>query len=102
MGLASAAFLLLGPPAGAEQLELTFPVAKDSSLFAVQKTLVEAWTIISETFVDPTYSSLDWERELSQGLNTVAAAADPRAASAQIASMVGKLGDPYTRWVPPQ
>lgn len=99
--MAAAAALLLGPPADAEQL-LTFPVAQKPELFQVQKTLVEAWTLLSEAYVDPSYNHVDWQQELSKALNTVAASESPKEASNEIASMVGKLGDPFTRWVPPE
>jgi len=101
LGMAAAAALLLGPPADAEQL-LTFPVAQKPELFQVQKTLVEAWTLLSEAYVDPSYNHVDWQQELSKALNTVAASESPKEASNEIASMVGKLGDPFTRWVPPE
>jgi C-terminal peptidase prc len=98
---AAAAVLLVAPlPAAAAARTVTFPVAERPELFAVQKTLVEAWTIISQSFVDPTFNHQDWPAQLQGELAAVAAADSPAAASAHVATMIKSLGDPYTRWVP--
>jgi len=44
------------PPARAESLTVAFPVAKAREVNRVQRTLVEAWGLIRETFVDPTFN----------------------------------------------
>lgn len=96
--------LFLGAPvsitaSAAEQRILTFPVAEDPKLFEVQKTLVEAWGIVSEAFIDPTFNRRDWPSELSDRLNAIASATSLGDAESQIGSMVGTLGDPFTRWM---
>ena len=68
----------------------------------LQRTLVEAWTICTEAFVDPHYNGVDWVGELSGALNAAADASTPKEAQREIAGLLGKLGDPFTRWVPPQ
>jgi hypothetical protein len=44
------------PPARAESLTVAFPVSKAREVNRVQRTLVEAWGLIRETFVDPTFN----------------------------------------------
>ena len=53
LGLAASAALLLGSPAGAAEEAggyqvLHFPASPDPAVFAVQRTLVETWTIVTE------------------------------------------------------
>ena len=43
-----------------------FPASPDPAIFAAQKTMVEAWTIVGEAFVDGSFNHHDWERELSK------------------------------------
>ena len=104
LGLAACAALCLGSPTlnSASAEVLTFPIAENPELFSLQKTLVEAWTIVSEAYVDPSFNNLDWQHELSSELTSIAQAPSKEAASAKITSMVSKLGDPFTRWVSPK
>jgi carboxyl-terminal processing protease len=102
VGVAAAAALLLTSPASADVEQLAFPVSPDPSIFAVQRTLVEAWTIVTEAFVDQTFNGADWRAELSARLIDAAASQSPQAAEGEIKEMLKTLGDPYTRWVPPQ
>lgn len=107
LGFAAATTLWLGtpmlPPQPASAAEtLTFPVAENPELFSFQKTLVEAWSILTETYVDPTFNHLDWQKELSSKLNSIAYAPSKDVAAEQIATMVSDLGDPFTRWVSPK
>lgn len=99
LAAALTAALVLGGPAGAETV--TIPVADNPALFKVQKTLVEAWMILYETYVDPNFNHLDWHGELRSELERVAHAASLEDASKEVAGMINKLGDPFTRWVPP-
>jgi len=64
--------------------------------------MAEAWTIVAEAFVDPKFNNTDWEAELANGLNQIADVSNPTEASKSISDMLGKLGDPFTRWVPPR
>lgn len=105
---ATAAALLVLPtaaplPAVAEPVvaeELQFMLARDPDSFRVQKTMVEAFAIVQETFVErpppPFY------RELAARLNAVAEAGSPGEARAQIPGLLASLGDPYTRYLPPK
>lgn len=48
-----AAALLLSPsPASAEMTYVTLPASVIPGVFAAQKTMIEAWTIVGEAFVD--------------------------------------------------
>ncbi|EFN55782.1 hypothetical protein CHLNCDRAFT_30937 [Chlorella variabilis] len=98
----AAATLVLGaaaPPADAEAV-LRFPVAKEKQLYEIQKTLVEAWSIVTETYVDQSYNGTEWDEELVAALTSVAQAPSVEEARTQIPAMLGKLGDPFTRWLP--
>ena len=67
-----------------------------------QKTGVEVWTIVTEAFVDESFNGLRWDAELSASLTTAATAPSADEATQQIPQLLGKLGDPFTRWVPPK
>ncbi|KAI7990237.1 hypothetical protein LOK49_LG12G02058 [Camellia lanceoleosa] len=47
------------PPALADSLMVAFPVSRAPVVNTVQRTLVEAWALIRETFVDPTFNHQD-------------------------------------------
>ena len=49
-------FVVAPPPARAESLTVAFPVSRAREVNRVQRTLVEAWGLIRETFVDPTFN----------------------------------------------
>lgn len=99
--MVAAATLALGSPGAspATATELHFPVADTPELFGVQKTMVEAWTILQEAYVDPSLNNLNWPEELATELAAVAQSPSPVAASQELVAMVRKLGDPFTRWV---
>ncbi|KAI3437893.1 hypothetical protein D9Q98_000338 [Chlorella vulgaris] len=96
---AAAAALALSPPAEADTL-LRFPVAKEKPLYEVQKTLVEAWSIVTEAYVDQSYNGTEWDGELVAALTAVADAKNLEEGRAQIPQLLAKLGDPFTRWLP--
>ncbi|EYU23648.1 hypothetical protein MIMGU_mgv1a021092mg, partial [Erythranthe guttata] len=56
LGFAAAVSLFCDSPAFAESLTVTFPVSHNREVNTVQRTLVEAWGLIRETFVDPTFN----------------------------------------------
>jgi hypothetical protein len=37
------------------------PASTNPEVFAAQRTLVEAWMIVGESFVDPDFNNLDWQ-----------------------------------------
>ena len=52
--------------------------------------------------MDSTFNHVDWEQELSNDLTSIAKAPSKNDAAKQIVSMMTKLGDPFSRWVPPK
>lgn len=70
IGFAAAATALASvcydAPAFAESLTVAFPVSRAPEVNTVQRTLVEAWGLIRETFVDPTFNHQDWDLKLQQ------------------------------------
>ena len=77
-----------------------FPASPDPKVFAAQQTLVEAWSIIEDAYVDAQFGGHQWEDELSNALVATYAAEDGDGAYKQISNMLSKLGDPFTRIVP--
>ena len=69
-------------------------------MFAAQKTLVEAWSIVEDAYVDGRFGGHNWEEELSDALVAAYGASSGDTAYAQIGHMLEKLGDPFTRIVP--
>ena len=78
-----------------------FPASRDPQVFAVQKTMVEAWSIVDEAYFDSSYGGRDWEQELGSALSHAHASNEPGGAYKEISLMLQKLGDPFTRIVPP-
>eukprot|EP00884_Botryococcus_braunii_P016131 jgi/Botrbrau1/3200/Bobra.37_2s0030.1 len=93
--------ILLGQPAFSADY-IRFPAAEDPAVFAAQKTLVEAWTIVEEAYVDGDFGGNNWERELASSLMSAYKSPNGEAAYSIVMHMVEKLGDPFTRLVPAQ
>jgi len=89
------------PPARAESLTVAFPVAKAREVNRVQRTLVEAWGLIRETFVDPTFNHQDWDQKLQQTMVEMFPLKSADAAYSKISGMLSTLGDPFTRIISP-
>ncbi|WRX23101.1 Tail specific protease - like 2 [Theobroma cacao] len=89
-------------PAFAESLTVTFPVSRTQEVNTVQRTLVEAWGLIRETFVDPTYNHQDWDLKLQQTMVEMFPLKSADAAYGKIRGMLSTLGDPFTRIVSPK
>ncbi|EMS62759.1 Carboxyl-terminal-processing protease [Triticum urartu] len=68
----------------------------------VQRTLVEAWGLIRETFVDPTFNHQDWDQKLQQTMVEMFPLKSADAAYGKISGMVSTLGDPFTRIITPK
>ncbi|PRW57074.1 carboxyl-terminal-processing peptidase chloroplastic [Chlorella sorokiniana] len=101
LAAAAAAALLALPAALPTHADsLTFPLARDPSSFAVQKTMVEAWAIVNETFVSP--PPPEWDEDLVASLTAVADAKTGDDARKEIPALLSKLNDPFTRWLPPK
>lgn len=111
-GLAAAAVVSLAagevltavqpPAARAESLTVAFPVSKAREVNRVQRTLVEAWGLIRETFVDPTFNHQDWDQKLQQTMVEMFPLKTADAAYGKISGMVSTLGDPFTKIITPK
>jgi len=62
---------------------------------------LQAWTIVSKAYVDSEFGGHEWEGELSQALVAAFRAPTGDAAYKEIGRMLDKLGDPFTRIMPP-
>ncbi|KAK1575078.1 hypothetical protein Q3G72_002363 [Acer saccharum] len=89
-------------PAFAESLTVAFPVSRAPEVNTVQRTLVEAWGLIRETFVDPTFNHQDWDSKLQQTMVEMFPLRSADAAYTKISGMLSTLGDPFTRIISPK
>ncbi|XP_057424388.1 carboxyl-terminal-processing peptidase 3, chloroplastic isoform X3 [Lotus japonicus] len=90
------------PQALAQSLTVAFPVSRAPEVNAVQRTLVEAWGLIRETFVDPTFNHQDWDMKLQQTMVEMFPLNSADAAYTKVSGMVSTLGDPFTRIISPK
>ena len=82
LAAALAASALLSAPApaaagGAEPqqlLQVHFPASRDPKMAAAQKTLVQAWGLAREMYLDPSLNGADWDGALGEGLAATFAA----------------------------
>ncbi|CAI9100062.1 OLC1v1036984C1 [Oldenlandia corymbosa var. corymbosa] len=102
LGLAAAVSLSCESPAFAESLTVAFPVSHSREINTVQRTLVEAWGLIRETFVDPTFNHQDWDMKLQQTMVEMFPLRSEDAAYNKIKGMLSTLGDPFTRIISPK
>lgn len=68
----------------------------------VQRTLVEAWGIVRETYVDPSFNHQDWDLTLESSLADTLSDETSEEAYSKIKSMLASLGDPFTRIITPK
>ncbi|XP_075639398.1 carboxyl-terminal-processing peptidase 3, chloroplastic isoform X1 [Castanea sativa] len=105
-GFAVAAAALLSvcydSPAFSESLTVAFPVSRAREVNTVQRTLVEAWGLIRETFIDPTFNHQDWDSKLQQTMVEMFPLRSSDAAYNKISAMLSTLGDPFTRIISPK
>uniref|UniRef100_A0A7N0UU65 C-terminal processing peptidase n=1 Tax=Kalanchoe fedtschenkoi TaxID=63787 RepID=A0A7N0UU65_KALFE len=100
---AAAAFpLTCDSPALAESLTVAFPVSRAREVNTVQRTLVEAWGLIRDTFVDPTFNHQDWDSKLQQTMVEIFPLRSADAAYNKISGMLSTLDDPFTRIISPK
>ncbi|KAK9156996.1 hypothetical protein Scep_003570 [Stephania cephalantha] len=99
---AAAVSLCCESPALAEYLTVAFPVSRTREVNTVQRTLVEAWGLIRETFVDPTFNHQDWDLKLQQTMVEMFPLRSADAAYGKISGMLSTLGDPFTRIISPK
>ncbi|XP_048226114.1 carboxyl-terminal-processing peptidase 3, chloroplastic isoform X2 [Ricinus communis] len=106
IGFAAAAATLssicYGSPAFAESLTVAFPVSRAREVNTVQRTLVEAWGLIRESFIDPTFNHQDWDLKLQQTMVEMFPLNSADAAYTKISGMLSTLGDPFTRIISPK
>ncbi|KNA04809.1 hypothetical protein SOVF_196290 [Spinacia oleracea] len=95
-------FMDFDSPALAESLTVAFPVSRSVEVNRVQRTLIEAWGLIRETFVDPTFNHQDWDSKLQQTMVEMFPLRSADAAYTKISGMVSSLGDPFTRIISPK
>ncbi|GAB2295525.1 Carboxyl-terminal-processing peptidase 3, chloroplastic [Dionaea muscipula] len=89
-------------PAIAESLTVAFPVSRSSEVNTVQRTLIEAWGLVRETFVDPSFNHQDWDLKLQQTMVEMFPLKSADAAYNKIKGMLSSLGDPFTRIISPK
>lgn len=89
-------------PALAESLTVAFPVSRAPEVNTVQRTLIEAWGLIRETFVDPTFNHQDWDLKLQQTMVEMFPLKSGDAAYKKVSAMLSTLGDPFTRIISPK
>lgn len=90
------------PAALAESLTVAFPVSRTSEVNNVQRTLIEAWSLIRESFVDPTFNHQDWDLKLQQTMVEMFPLKSADAAYGKIKAMLASLEDPFTRIISPK
>lgn len=107
LGFAAGAFAMASVfscdlPALAESLTVAFPVSRSIEVNKVQRTLIEAWGLIRETFIDPTFNHQDWDLKLQQTMVEIFPLKSEDAAYNKISGMVASLGDPFTQIISPK
>lgn len=93
--------LLLVAPSIADEAVIRFPASNDPQVFGVQRTLVQAWQIVHDVYVDGSFANHDWDKELLAALTSAYESPNGETAYVEISKMLDKLGDPFTRIVPP-
>ncbi|CAO2831767.1 unnamed protein product [Amaranthus hypochondriacus] len=89
-------------PAFAESLTIAFPVSRSLEVNRAQRTLIEAWGLIRESFIDPSFNHQDWDLKLQQTMVEMFPLKSADAAYNKISGMVSSLGDPFTRIISPK
>nr|KAJ0190648.1 hypothetical protein LSAT_V11C800428020 [Lactuca sativa] len=97
IGLAAAVSVCLDSPTLAESLTIAFPASHTHEVNVVQRTLVETWGLIRETFVDPTFNHQDWDSKFQQTMVEMLPLRTTDAAYSKIKGMLSTLGDCFTR-----
>ncbi|GLJ21445.1 hypothetical protein SUGI_0395090 [Cryptomeria japonica] len=98
----AAVMLKFSALAVAEPLTVAFPASNAREVNTVQRTLVEAWGVVRETFVDSTFNHQDWDLKLQQTMVEMFPLKSADAAYGKISNMLATLGDPFTRLISPK
>nr|KAJ0217906.1 hypothetical protein LSAT_V11C300148430 [Lactuca sativa] len=102
IGIAVAVSICLDSPALAESLTIAFLASHTHEVNAVQRTLVETWGLIRETFVDPTFNHQDWDSKFQQTMVEMLPLRTANAAYRKIKGMLSTLGVRFARIISPQ
>jgi len=73
--------------------------ASYGSMSDEQRAVAEAWRVVDNSFIDRTFNNLDWFEERQKSLK--AKYKSPVEAQDAIEKLMSKLGDKYTRYLPP-
>jgi len=96
----SALFLSLAITLSALPITTPQAVAADyGSLTAEQKAVAEAWRLVDYSFLDRTFNKQDWFQLRQDAIKTKYK--NMEQAQSAIETLIGKLGDKYTRYLPP-
>ncbi|XP_051151621.1 carboxyl-terminal-processing peptidase 3, chloroplastic [Andrographis paniculata] len=99
---AAAAAVSWDSSALAQSLTVAFPASHTREVNTAQRTLVEAWGLIRETFFDPTFNHQDWDMKLQQTMVEMFPLRSEDDAYGKIKGMLSTLGDPFTRIISPK
>ncbi|KAL7609553.1 hypothetical protein Lser_V15G13883 [Lactuca serriola] len=102
IGIAVAVSICLDSPALAESLTIAFLASHTHEVNAVQRTLVETWGLIRETFVDPTFNHQDWDSKFQHTMVEMLPLRTVDAAYRKIKGMLSTLGVRFARIISPQ
>lgn len=95
----SAAIILQSLPVQAAAEVYRFPASTNPDVYAAQRTLLEAWSIVDQNFVDQSFAGHNWDEELKDALTSAYEADSGDGAYQAISQLLGRLKDPYTRIV---
>ena len=73
--------------------------ASYASMSDEQRAVAEAWRVVDNSFIDRTFNNLDWFEERQKAVK--AKYKSPVEAQDAIEKLMSKLGDKYTRYLPP-
>lgn len=76
-----------------------FPASDRPDVYAAQRTLLEAWSIVDHNYVDQSFAGHNWDEELANALMTAYEAPTGDSAYEAITDLLSRLKDPYTRLV---
>lgn len=76
-----------------------FPASSRPEIFAAQRTLLEAWSIVGHNYVDQSFAGRNWDEELGTALMSAYEAPSSDSAYDAISDLLARLKDPYTRLV---
>ncbi|CAI9285352.1 unnamed protein product [Lactuca saligna] len=100
--LAVAVSVCLDSPALADSLTIAFLASRTHEVNAVQRTLVETWGLIRETFFDPNFNHQDWDSKFQKTMVEMLPLRTNDAACTKIKGMPSTLGYRFTHIISPK